>query len=498
MSGICGIIQLDGKPVEREELDRMVERAAYRGPDGIERYLDGPLGLACLSLDVTPDGSGACHLVRDERHGLLFMADARLDNRAECEALSGRSEGSTDSELMLSALVGAREQGPGRLLGDFAYALWDAKHRQLRLARDAMGLRPLYYRVEARRILFASEIQQILAVSGVPRRLNERAVAWHLCCMQTPQGEVFYDGLEEVRPGEEVVIEASAAVSRRLFWQPDPHHRLRYRDERDYAAHLQELLKTSVRARLRARDPVGVSLSGGVDSTSVASVAGWLRQQNESLPSMRAYSWVFPEALAECDESETIYKVADHYRIPVSEIPAEQTYPLVDDALNRPHEDDPFFSMFQPFMEMSLSAALKDGVSSMFYGFRGDVICGGSVEDVPGLLFGGNLREARRVLARLARIQGLDRRQAVGRFLLRPLTYDLLKGRYQAERMPPCMARRVARYQQRHPHGMPNVMCHPASWIGWDCRRWSRALRLPRHGHAMQRATATSISHHRW
>ncbi|WP_234281133.1 asparagine synthetase B family protein [Halomonas alkalisoli] len=439
MSGICGIIHLDGKPVERVELERMAERAAYRGPNGIEFYLDGPVGLAGLSLDVTSDGTGACRLVREERHGLLFLADARLDNRAECAAVSGRFGAgvATDAELMLEMLVAGGEKGPERLLGDFAYALWDTGRRQLRLARDAMGLRPLYYRVEERRILFASEIQQILAVSGVPRRLNERAAAWHLCCMQTPLGEVFYDGIEEVRPAEEVVIEPSSATHSRVFWEPNSQERLRYRDEQDYAAHLQELLTTSVRARLRARNPVGISLSGGVDSTCVASVAGWLRQQGENLPSMRAYSWVFPENLAECDESETIYRIADHFQIPVTEIPAEHTYPFVDDDLNRPHEDDPFFSMFQPFLEKSLSAAVNDGVSTMFYGFRGDVICGGSVEDVPGILFGGALGETRRVLARLARVHGLGRSQAVAHFLLRPMLYDLLKGRYQsAWRLP--------------------------------------------------------------
>lgn len=145
---------------------------------------------------------------------------------------------------------------------------------------------------------------------------------------------------------------------------------------------------------------------------------------------MRAYSWVFPEKLAECDESETIYRVANHFGIPVTEIPAELTCPLVDDDLNRPHEDDPFFSMFNPFMEMSLSAAAADGVSTMFYGFRGDVISGGSVDDVPGILLHGHPREARRNLARLARIHSLGRRQAVARFLLRPMLYNLLKGRH--------------------------------------------------------------------
>ncbi|AMD00354.1 asparagine synthetase B family protein [Halomonas chromatireducens] len=439
MSGICGIIHLNGRPVERNQLEQMAKRAAYRGPNGIDYHLVGPVGLACLSLDVTPDGTGACHLAREDRHGLLFLADARLDNREECAAGSNHFGGksATDVELMLSTLVQAGEEGPSRLLGDFAYALWDGRHRRLHLARDAMGLRPLYYRVEENRILFASEAQQILSVPGVPRSLNERAVAWHLCCMQTPPGEVFYSGIDEVRPAEEVVIDASAVKRSRIFWQPDPEARIRYRDERDYAAHLRDILTTSVRARLRARDPVGISLSGGVDSTCVASVAGWLRQQGETLPSMRAYSWVFPENLAECDESETIYRIADHFRIPVTEIPAEHTYPFVDDDLNKPHEDDPFFSMFQPFMEMSLAAAGKDRVSTMFYGFRGDVVCGGSVEDVPGVLLGGRFSETRRVLARLARVHGLGRRQAVVRFLLRPLLYDQLKGRYQAVMLPP-------------------------------------------------------------
>lgn len=432
MSGICGIIHLDGRPVDRIQLEQMARRAAYRGPSGVEFHLDGPVGLASLSLDVTPDGTGACHLAREDRHGLLFLADARLDNRDECAAASAQSVGkdATDVELMLGTLVQAGEKGPSRLLGDFAYALWDGRHRRLHLARDAMGLRPLYFRLEENRILFASEIQQILAVPGVPRRLNERAVAWHLCCMQTPPGEVFYSGIDEVRPAEEVVIDASAVKRSRIFWQPDPESRIRYRDERDYAAHLREILTTSVRARMRARDPVGISLSGGVDSTCVASLAGWLRQQGEDLPSMRAYSWVFPEAFAECDESETIYRIADHFRMPVTEIPAEQTFPLVDDDLNRPHEDDPFFSMFQPFMERSLTAAARDGVSTMFYGFRGDVICGGSVDDVPGILLAGHFGEVRRNLARLARIQSIGRRQAVTRFLVRPMILDLLKGHH--------------------------------------------------------------------
>ena len=435
VSGICGIIHLDGRPVPRAELERMAVRAAYRGPNGIEYHIDGPVGIACLSLDVTPDGTGKCVPVVDAGGRAVFAADARLDNRGDFTELAATS--STDAEIMLAALLRYGEQGAERLIGDFAYALWDGRSRRLHLARDAMGMKPLYYRLEANRILFASEVQQILSVPGVPRILNERAVAWHLCCMQTPPGEVFYSGIDEVCPAEVVVIDASARKHSRVFWEPDPHKRIRYRDERDYAAHLRELLTTSVRARLRARDPVGVSLSGGVDSTCVAAIAGRLRQQGEEVPAMRAYSWVFPEAFAECDESETIYRIADHFQIPVTEIPAEQTYPLVKDDLNRPHEDDPFFSMFQPFLELSLIAAAADDVSTMFYGFRGDVICGGSVTDVLSLLLAGDFSHARRQLARLVRVHRLSKEQAINRFIFRPLFYNLSKGCLQRAWVPP-------------------------------------------------------------
>ncbi|MCE8002427.1 asparagine synthetase B family protein [Billgrantia ethanolica] len=411
----------------------MASRVLYRGPDGVEYYCEGPVGIACLSLDTTPDGTGACRPVVVPERGLVFAADARLDNREDCVGMSPtphagvEREVATDAELMLWMLLHAGEQGPARLLGDFAYVLWDAGQRELHLARDPLGMRSLYYRIEPGRVLFATEVRQILAVNGVPRRLNEQAVGWHLCGMQTPPGQVFYEGIEELKPAEEVTIDRAGRKRSRCFWAPDPERRLRYRDERAYADRLCELLTEAVRCRMRARDPVGVSLSGGVDSTCVASVAGWLRRQGEGVPPMRAYSWVFSE-LPECDERENIYRIADHFAMPVHEVPAEETYPLVEDALNQPHEDDPFFSMFQPFLVRSLAAAAADRVSVMFYGSRGDVICGGAVTDVPGMLLAGHFHGAWRELEALSRLTSLSRAAALSRYLVRPMLSDLLSG----------------------------------------------------------------------
>lgn len=452
MSGICGIIRFDGGPVSRAELERMAARAAYRGRQGIHYHCEGSVGVACLSLDTTPDGTGACRALVGGGGRVVFAADARLDNRSECVAgqaaevaieaggsgqaapadAAAAGSGATDGQVMLGALLHYGEQGPERLIGDFAYALWDYRLGELRLARDALGMRALYYRVEPNRVLFATEVKQILTAEGVPRRLNEHAVAWHLAGMQTPPGCVFYHGIDEVKPAEEVVVGArggaAAAVRRRIFWRPDPRRRIRYRHDAEYAEHLRELLVEAVRCRLRARSPVGVSLSGGMDSASIASVAGRLREQGERVAAMRAYSWVFNE-LPQCDERENSRRVAERYRIPTAEIPAEETRPLSDYPEHAPHEDDPFLLIYQALIDRALLEAAAEGAALMFSGNRGDMMCGDMVPDVPGLLRSGLTAEARSELAWLSGVHGLSRLRTIAHYLVRPLAGSLIPRR---------------------------------------------------------------------
>lgn len=421
MSGICGIIRLDGGPVSRAELERMALRAACRGRDGIDYHCEGPVGMARQpqhSLQHPERTAGP--LVSGNRR-TVFAADGRLDNRGDCAADAEAS----DAELMLAILLRHPERGPERLLGDFALALWDGARRRLLLARDAMGMRTLYYRIEPRRVLFATELRQILAADGVPKRLNEQAVAWHLSGMQTPAGIVFYQGIEELKPAEELVIEADRRCSSRIFWRPDPRYRIRYRRDDDYAEHLRALMIEAVRCRLRARAPVGISLSGGLDSAAIASVAGWLRERGENVAAMRTYSWAFTE-LPQCDERENSRRVSERYGMSATDIPVERAWPLVDYPRHGPHEDDPFSSMYQPGIEAVLAEAAADGVSVMFYGFRGDMMFGGDITDVPGLLKAGQLAAARRELAYIRRLTGYPRRRVARRFLLRPLIDGLL------------------------------------------------------------------------
>lgn len=445
MSGICGVVQFTGAAAGRSILERMASRASCRGPDGISYHVAGQVGFACLSHDVTLDGSGACLPVVDNASpGSVFAADARLDNRdcfdltsvtkrIRCEGLDTGLDANliTDAERMLGILLLEGNVGPGRMVGDFAFAFWDASRGELRLARDAMGMRSLYYRLEPDCVIFATEISQILAVTEAPCRLNEEAVAWYLADMQVPPGSVFYEGIHEVRPGEEVIIDRHGRLQQRIFWQPDPEQRIRYRDERDYAEHFRALLIEGARCRLQSRMPVGISLSGGMDSGSVASIGGWLQEKYDDIALIRAYSWAFQD-FPDCDERQLSRLIVERYGIPTLDIPDSETYPLTELAATAPHVDDPYTSVYQGYVNRVMVSAQADGVGTILFGSRGDLMVGGAVFDVPGMLRAGLFRHTKRELGRLRRANGLSRAGTVASYALWPMISGLFPDRMRA------------------------------------------------------------------
>lgn len=394
MGGICGILRFDGRPVSPPEIEAMAGCAPGLSPDDIHYHYDGPLGVAYMRQDGGMRDRQRGALAVSASDGHIVVAHARLDNRKQLQD-DQTPKMASDAELILTLMRQRGDAAIDKLLGDFAFVWWNPERGVVHLARDAMGMKTLYYRLEHNRVLFASQAHQLLAASGVPKKLNERAVAWHLAGMQTPAGISFYAGIEELEPAELVTVNLQGQCQRRQFWQPTPDETLNYRDDNDYVDHLREILLEAVRCRLDSiASPVAISLSGGMDSASVASMAGWLKQQGEPVAALRAYSWAFNE-FPQCDERENIYRVASAYHIPVHEIDASTTYPLHDLSLHVPHPDDPFMTIYQAFMHKGLAAARRDGATSMIYGNRGDVICGGSVRALPGLLAARRWPEAR-------------------------------------------------------------------------------------------------------
>ena len=415
MSGLCGVVRWDGGGVEAEHVERMVDAVRWRGPDGVGLHVDGQVGLGHLAQHVTPESVREVQpLVAGD---VVVVADARIDNRRELGSWLGREIGEwTDVELILEAYRAWDVECAARLVGDFAFVVWDGARQRVFAARDALGMRSLVYRAEAGRTLLATEVKQILAVPGVPARIYEPAVGVYLAGPYMPPEWTFYEGIDRLAPAHALLVEGGEKRVWR-YWDVDPGHRIRYRREEEYAEHFLEVFREAVRARLRSVHPVGLLLSGGVDSGSVAAVAGSLLRSGEAeCPEFRAYSFAFEE-LVECDERAVSGPLAAHWGIPVTDVPADDLWPLKAYPDHGPDRDDPYLFVYQPLLDACLDAARADGCALVLSGDRGDEVVGDWIFDETGLFLTGRWATLRRELTA---------GPGAGRRLFRSLSADVI------------------------------------------------------------------------
>jgi asparagine synthase (glutamine-hydrolysing) len=353
---------------------------------------------------------------------LVLVVDGRIDNRDDLRpelARLLRTDEPTDAELFLAAYQRWGDDCAEHIVGDFAFAVWDARKRRLFAARDAFAMRPFYYRIEPRRILFASEIKQILAAPDVPVGIFEPAIGAHLAVSALP-GHTVYQGIEQIPPAHALVADQ---LGRRLwrYWEIDPEHRIEYADSDQYVEHFLSIFEQAVRSRLRSTKPVGLWLSGGLDSGSVAATAGRLRWESETgYPEIRTYSFAFEE-LSQCDERHISDEIAGQYKLPISYVAAEEHWPLKDYPAHGPDRDDPFLTHFHALLEATAGMASAAGVGSMLSGARGDLMIGEWIFDYPGLLRRGKWLALARQLSEHGTRMGDPIRKTVKIYLLQAL-----------------------------------------------------------------------------
>src|SRR3989442_1004237 len=236
---------------------------------------------ACARVGAAPPLAGSLH------------ADARIDNRAElCSVLSAPST-VTDAELILQAYARWGERCPEHLLGDFAFALWDARRGFLFCARDHFGVKPFYYHHRPGRLFaFASEIKGLLVLSDVPRRLNETRVADYLVPLLEDKEITFYEGIVRLPPAHHMTVSRDG-VRIEQYWALDPDREIRMKSDGEYAAAFREIFTEAVRCRLARPIPVGSMLSGGLDSSSIVFVAPKLLAEDGSRE-LHTFSAIFP------------------------------------------------------------------------------------------------------------------------------------------------------------------------------------------------------------
>ena len=336
MSGIVVVFNLDGAPVDPGLLGRMAEAAAYRGPDGIRYRVDGNVGLAHLALNSTPESLQELQPLLSADGVLCLTADARVDNRDELYSTlttSGYLQGkdATDADLILAAYRCWGEACPEHIIGDFAFAVWDGREQKLFCARDPFGIKPLHYSQIGSILCVASEAQQILQHPGVPRRLDEVALADHLVNNCDDEERTMFLDVRRVPPGHRLIATRSGLRTER-YWDIDPGVDIRYGRDSEYEAHFLALFQRAVADRLRSSGPVvGVTMSGGMDSTSIAAVAQRILAAGDGGSRLIAYSYAF-DTLADCDERIYSRAVAAQAGIEIAYIDAERFWLLDDPA----------------------------------------------------------------------------------------------------------------------------------------------------------------------
>lgn len=286
----------------------MIQALHHRGPDGSGFHVDGRIGLAHARLSII-DLAGGAQPIHNESADVWVTFNGEIFNhielRGELERLGHRFYTHSDTEVIVHLYEQFGDDFVDHLNGQFAIGLWDARRKRLVLARDRVGVRPLFYTEVNGRLLFASEVKALFQVAGVERRLDPIGLAQVFTLWGAIGYQTVFAGVRSLPPGHLLTAD-ERGIRQRCYWDwdlmADPQIR---RSEDDCAAELKDLLIDAVRLQLRADVPVGAYLSGGLDSSVITALI-----RNHTDVPLRSFSLTFEDA--EFDESSYQRSLADH------------------------------------------------------------------------------------------------------------------------------------------------------------------------------------------
>ncbi|HXN27026.1 MAG TPA: asparagine synthase-related protein [Candidatus Acidoferrales bacterium] len=354
MSGIVGIYDRSGAPVDRGLLQAFAHFLAQRGPDGRDTWSHGAIGLGHTMLRSTRESQ--IERQPASLDGQLWItADARIDCREELEkkleqqgrGAAGRTR--TDSDLILCAYASWGADCVQHLRGDFAFAIWDARKKLLFCARDHFGVKPFYYSDLGERFLFSNTLDCLRQHPDVSDDLNDAAIGdFLLFGVNCDAATTTFRDIRRL-PAAHAMTVNSEGLRIQRYWSAPTEGRIRYRRTQDYVEHFQILLQAAVADRTRV-ERAGILLSGGLDSATIATTA---RELAGSTLDLRAYTVVY-ESLIPDQDGKHARAVAEFLRIPLQCIPMDRLQPFErwnDPEVRSPEPvDDPFFAgLFDQF-----------------------------------------------------------------------------------------------------------------------------------------------------
>jgi asparagine synthase (glutamine-hydrolysing) len=376
VSGIVGMFDLSGAPIDRALLQDLTHFLSYRGPDGRETWSHGSVGLGHTLLRTTVQSK----LERQPANlgHLWITADARIDCRDELrskilEAVGGDAltPTATDAELILRSYAAWGADCVQHLRGDFAFAIWDAQRKTLFCARDHFGIKPFYYCELGELFFFSNTLNCLRQHPEVSGELNDAAIGdFLLFGLNCDSATTTFRDIRRL-PAAHAMTVSSEGLRIHRYWSAPTEGRIRYERAEDYVEHFQLLLQAAVADRI-APDRTGILLSGGLDSGVVAATAREL--SGGCGADLRAYTVVYESLIPDRDGPHA-RQAAEFLKIPVQCIPMDGLRPF--ERWNEPETsspepvDDPFFAgLFAQFRTIATDCRVVlsgEGVDNLMH-----------------------------------------------------------------------------------------------------------------------------------
>ena len=374
MCGIAGQFNFEGfAPVNPEDVRRMARSIAHRGPDDEGYFIAGPVGLGFRRLSII-DLAGGHQPMSDAAEAVWVVFNGEIYNfkelRTELESRGHHFRTRSDTEVIVH---GYKEWGTGvfsRLNGMFGLAIWDVRARRLVVARDAMGIKLVYYRSEAGRLTFGSEIRAVLAAAGQTPEVDPIALNQFLKFRYTPAPLTIFEGIRKLAPGTMLVVEDGKCREERWYnYTPVPFPN--EKSDREAEEELLRLYRGAIERHLLSDVPVGILLSGGLDSGLLLAL---MKEHGDNWPAYTVgYGTTFEDdELADAAETAALLG-GRHIPVKLDRGAFERSLPTIVNCLEEPIASSsivPMYFVCQRAREDVKVVLIGQGPDELFCGYK--------------------------------------------------------------------------------------------------------------------------------
>ncbi len=337
MCGLCGELRFDASTPDAGVIERMKEKLQKRGPDSEGSYINAPIALGHRRLAIIDLSDKAAQPMLDEPAGIALVFNGTIYNypdlRKELQALGHSFKSTGDTEVILRSYIEWGENCVARLQGMFAFAIWDNKKQIMLMARDRTGIKPLYFSQTSQRLLFASNTQALIHADDKIDTSIDSIALHHLFSLHAvvPAPRTVINGIRKVKPAHYLLIDAKGKVTEKRYWLLEAKRPDTAMTEQDWVQAVHDELRRAVEKRVKIADvPVGVLLSGGIDSSLLVGLLAEAGQKGlktfsvgfEDAPEEKGNEFEYSDAVAQMFETE-------HHQLMV---PNDQVLPRLPEA----------------------------------------------------------------------------------------------------------------------------------------------------------------------